>query len=203
MLYILMGESAAGKDKIFKLMSENNIAKPVVTATTRPPREREVNGVDYHFKTKDEFKEMIKNNELMEYVSFHTTVNGVDDEWFYGTPASSIDPTIDQVIVVNPKGAKALIAHVDSIIKRDGMDFDYKVILVTAPAEVRTERAKRRGSFDETEWNRRLKSDADDFSQIACLVDVYFDNSKDLSNVELLHKIKNKITCNGKRRRRP
>ena len=55
-----------------------------VSATTRPRRGVEVHGVDYYYKTLDEFKEMIANDELVEYQEVY-------EGRFYGTPKSEVE----------------------------------------------------------------------------------------------------------------
>lgn len=49
----------------------------VVTATTRPPREDETHGVDYFFYSKDEFAEMIEQDELIEYAFVYSDYKGI------------------------------------------------------------------------------------------------------------------------------
>jgi len=55
-----------------------------VSATTRPRRGQEVHGVDYYYKTIDEFKHMIENDELVEYQEVY-------EGRFYGTPKSEVE----------------------------------------------------------------------------------------------------------------
>lgn len=185
MLYIIMGKSAAGKDKIFKLIVKLRLAKPIVLVTTRPPRKNEIEGVDYYFKDRSTFANMIKAQEFVEYRSYITAVNGVRDEWFYGTLRDSIDPSIDQVIVLPPEGHRQIV--------NAKQDFEYKTILVTASDEVRLNRAKQRGSFDEAEWNRRLVYDNIDFKFAKEIADVLFENNQDLSDENLIERIKTEI----------
>lgn len=78
MLVILSGVSGAGKDTIKKELikrMENVISLPSITS--RKPRIGEEEGVQYHFITKKEFEEKIKNNEFYEYDLHH--------ENYYGT----------------------------------------------------------------------------------------------------------------------
>lgn len=78
MLVILSGVSGAGKDTIKKELikrMENVISLP--SFTSRGPRPGEEEGVQYHFITKDEFKERIKKGEFYEYDIHH--------ENYYGT----------------------------------------------------------------------------------------------------------------------
>lgn len=55
-----------------------------VSATTRPRRGQEVHGVDYYYKTADEFRQMIENDELVEYQEVY-------EGRFYGTPKSEVE----------------------------------------------------------------------------------------------------------------
>ena len=78
MLVILSGVSGAGKDTIKKELikrMENVISLP--SFTSRKPREGEEEGVQYHFITKEQFEEKIKNDEFYEYDLHH--------ENYYGT----------------------------------------------------------------------------------------------------------------------
>lgn len=75
MKLILVGKAAAGKDFLKTRLSSRGF-KAGVSHTTRPPRDTEVDGKDYHFVTEDQFKEMIVGAEFIEYMEF----NG----WYYG-----------------------------------------------------------------------------------------------------------------------
>ncbi len=57
-----------------------------ISATTRKPREGEIDGVHYFFKTKEEFEQMIKDNALVEYNLVHGN--------YYGTPKSFVEKTL-------------------------------------------------------------------------------------------------------------
>ena len=78
-LLIISGPSGSGKGYIASKLIENyNNYSLSISATTRDIRPGEVDGVNYFFKTKDEFKKMIENGELLEYAEFVGN--------FYGTP---------------------------------------------------------------------------------------------------------------------
>ena len=77
-LLVISGPSGVGKDTI--LQGLKNIAHPfyfVVTATTRPQRYNEEDGVDYHFVSVGEFAEMIEKNELLEYAVVYGDYKGI------------------------------------------------------------------------------------------------------------------------------
>ena len=78
LLIVISGPSGVGKDSVVTRMAERNLPFHfVVTATTRPPRENEVHGVDYFFFTKDQFVEMIEKGELLEYALVYNNFKGI------------------------------------------------------------------------------------------------------------------------------
>jgi len=78
MLIVISGPSGVGKDTVLQRMKERNLPFHfVVTATTRPPRATEVDGVDYFFVTRDEFARMIDEDELLEYAIVYTDYKGI------------------------------------------------------------------------------------------------------------------------------
>lgn len=87
---MLSGPSGVGKGTVRKaLFNQEDIRfQYSVSATTRNPREGEVNGVDYFFKTREEFERMIANNELLEWAEFVGN--------YYGTPIAYVEQTLQQ-----------------------------------------------------------------------------------------------------------
>ncbi|MFH1635335.1 MAG: guanylate kinase [Chloroflexota bacterium] len=78
LLIVISGPSGVGKDSIVQRMEERGFPFHfVVTATTRPPRDDEVHGVDYFFFSKDEFAEMIEQDELLEYAIVYNDFKGI------------------------------------------------------------------------------------------------------------------------------
>ena len=77
MLVILSGVSGAGKDTIKKeLIKRMENVESLPSFTSRQPRPEETEGVQYHFVTKTEFEEKIKNNEFYEYDLHHNNYYG-------------------------------------------------------------------------------------------------------------------------------
>ncbi|NBI30978.1 guanylate kinase [Chengkuizengella marina] len=64
-LFVISGNSGAGKTTIMRECMGNQ--KEIVSVTTRPPRENEIDGIDYYFLTQKQFEELYKNNDLAEY----------------------------------------------------------------------------------------------------------------------------------------
>ncbi len=89
LLIVLSGPSGVGKGTVRKeLFSEPDTAfEYSVSATTRLPREGERHGVDYFFRTREEFEEMIKQDQLLEYAEFVGN--------YYGTPVEYVRETLD------------------------------------------------------------------------------------------------------------
>ena len=67
----LVGKSCSGKDTIARELVKLGYER-ILTYTTRPARSNELDGVDYHFVTENEFKDMIKNKEFLEWRSYQT-----------------------------------------------------------------------------------------------------------------------------------
>lgn len=92
LLIVISGPSGVGKDSLVKRMAERKLPFHfVVTATTRPPRENEVHGVDYFFFTKDQFAEMIEQGELLEYAFVYNDFKGIPKSQVRGALASGKD----------------------------------------------------------------------------------------------------------------
>ena len=82
-LFVLSGPSGAGKGTICQeLLRQIPNLQYSVSATTRKPRLGETNGINYWFKEKDEFEEMIKNDLLLEYAEVYGN--------YYGTPKEQV-----------------------------------------------------------------------------------------------------------------
>ena len=87
-LLVVSGFSGAGKGTVVNaIMNTYDDYALSVSATTRKPREGEIDGVSYFFKTTDEFKSMIDNNELLEYANYVGN--------YYGTPVQYVRDTMD------------------------------------------------------------------------------------------------------------
>ena len=78
LLIVISGPSGVGKDSVLQRMKERDLPFHfVVTATTRPQRPGEEDGIDYYFVTHDEFAEMIEKGELLEYAIVYNDYKGI------------------------------------------------------------------------------------------------------------------------------
>lgn len=145
----LFGESASGKDTICKkIVSEYPfITHPLISHTTRPPRDYEVNGVDYHFVSNVEFAEKVLDGSMLEATCFR--------EWHYGTSLDSLDIDKINIGVFNISGIECLL---------EDNRLDVYPIYVYASPKTRLMRSlSREQNPDCTEICRRFLSDEKDF----------------------------------------
>ena len=147
----LMGQAGAGKDTILRRLIElEPDFHEVVSCTTRPMREGEVDGVNYHFLTGEQFADRVLMGEMLECCEFN--------EWFYGTGYESLRSDCINVGVFNPTGVESLLAH---------KDVDVQVFYVTASDKTRMLRQlNREENPDVHEIVRRFKADWMDFSDL-------------------------------------
>lgn len=92
LLIVISGPSGVGKDSVVQGLKERGLAVHfVVTATTRPRRENEVDGRDYFFVSKDEFARMIEQEELIEHAIVYSDYKGVPKQQVREALASGKD----------------------------------------------------------------------------------------------------------------
>lgn len=90
LLFILSGPSGVGKGTVRKALfeSEGTELKYSVSMTTRQMRQGEQEGVDYFFRTREEFEEKIAAGEMLEYAEYVGN--------YYGTPLDYVNKTLDE-----------------------------------------------------------------------------------------------------------
>lgn len=103
LLVVISGPSGAGKGTALSLLRQvNNNIRHSISATTRKPREGEIDGQNYYFKSTAEFMRMIENDELVEWVEYCDN--------YYGTPRKRIDEFLksgyDVVLEIEVVGAQ-------------------------------------------------------------------------------------------------
>jgi guanylate kinase len=92
LLIVISGPSGAGKDTILQRMKERELPFHfVVTATTRPRRDTEIQGRDYFFVSKEEFARMIDKDELIEYAIVYGDYKGIPKQQVRDALASGKD----------------------------------------------------------------------------------------------------------------
>ena len=96
-MIVIIGESAAGKSSIEKALVEHGYNQ-IISYTTRPKRINEVEDVDYHYISEQDFLNKLKNGFFAE----HTLYNN----WYYGIAKE--DCIDDSIAVVEPFGFRQL-----------------------------------------------------------------------------------------------
>ena len=159
-MLVLVGKTATGKNSIFKYIVRYGL-NPIITYTTRPLRNGEVDGETYHFISKEKFLELKENGFFAESTSYNVATG---DTWYYGSAAEDYRDN-NSAIILNPEGLKQL--------KNNNIEFTS--FLITASDETIMRRLERRGDKKE-EADRRLKADKEDFKDIYDFVDFSFSN---------------------------
>lgn len=100
-LVVVSGPSGVGKGTVLEYVLKRDDFVYSVSATTRKPRDIDIDGVTYFFRTRDEFEAMIGNGELIEYAEYNGN--------YYGTPKSFVEKMLDEgknvILEIEVKGA--------------------------------------------------------------------------------------------------
>jgi len=166
-IIVLSGFSSSGKDTLLSKIVKNNPAiHPVVSNSSRPIRENETDGVEYNFVSKQSFIDSIENNEMLEHRTYNVDFEGEKDIWYYGISKKSMNEDKAYAVVLDINGVKALKEiYGDRVVS----------IFVHVEDDIRKQRAVSRGSFDEVEWERRLKDDKTIFQEVG-VCDYFIEN---------------------------
>lgn len=145
LLFVVSGPAGSGKGTIMKMLMEKSGDYSLsVSATSRAPGKNETDGVEYYFKTREAFEDMIKNGELLEYTEYVGN--------YYGTPKA---PAIEML-----NTGKHLLLEIDVTgglnIKREYPDAI--LVMIVPPGAAEQERRLRdRGRDSEESILRRLE----------------------------------------------
>ncbi len=193
-MVILSSPSGVGKTTLTKKIQQKypNF-KISVSHTTRIPRSNEVDGVDYHFVSKESFKKLIDQNQFYEYAKIF--------ENYYGTLRKTVDEDIisnDLIFDIDWQGTKQLskfnnLKLIKIYLIPDSKE-ELKKRLIKRDQNTKEEVDKRYKSFNEDvkHWNDY------DYIIINKNLDICF---KQIENIILLHKNKNKIIISSHKSR--
>jgi guanylate kinase len=153
---IWIAPSSSGKNYLLeRYLKDNPKAERFITYTTRPIRTEanEKNHIDYHFITDDEFDVLKLTGRLIEERAYDTA----EGLWRYGTTDFVNEWSNEYAGILDISGSEVVIKKYP--------DAEVVVTYVHCPADIRTKRAENRGNFKRSEWERRLKTDEEDFSE--------------------------------------
>lgn len=176
LLIVISGPSGVGKGTICKALMEKNInnVELSVSATTRKPRNGEVEGINYYFKSEYEFEEMIKHRQLLEYAKVYDN--------YYGTPRDYVLDKLkegtDIILEIDTQGAME--------VKRNFKEGIFIFIMPPSFHELK-KRIINRGTESEGDIKKRLRCAFEEVQQT---------NNYDYIVInDDIHKAVEKITC--------
>ncbi len=159
-IFYLTGKSASGKDSIYSaLLADKNLGlSPMILHTTRPMRDGETEGKEYHFVDEDAYSDMKKQGDVIECRTYNT----MHGPWRYFTASSAIETSRDYYLG---------IGTLESYIGLKEYFGDDRIVPLYIELEdgerlIRAiERERSSGRPDYKEMCRRYISDDEDFSE--------------------------------------
>ena len=149
-LFVVSAPSGCGKGTIlFEVLNKNKNLFYSVSATTRTPREGEIDGVNYYFLSKDEFKREIDNGGMLEYAQYCDN--------FYGTPKKKVVEKLEQGIDV------ILEIETNGAMQVKGVMPEAVLIFILPPSVLELRRRlNKRGTEEESVIEKRVKEAEDE-----------------------------------------
>ena len=175
----LVGKAGAGKDTVQKITCSAHqlMFNPIISCTTRPMREKEIQDVDYHFVSLVDFTRGVLDGSMLEATEFRG--------WFYGTPESSLVKDKINIGVFNPAGVEALL---------DDPRLNVLVVKITAKDKTRLLRClSRENNPDCAEICRRFITDEKDFEAFSHLEEYAVVSNEDGEDADLLAKLSHRL----------
>ena len=109
-LFVILGKSASGKSTILNDVLSKLDIPVLLSNTTRPPRNGEIDGKEYNFVTMSTFDEDYKNENILEYDCFR--IDSLKETWVYYSKKSDLFlDKISQIKIVSPTGLAQLMSH--------------------------------------------------------------------------------------------
>ncbi len=156
-LYLVSGPSGSGKTTLCRRAADAGIAQYAVSATTRDPREGEVNGTSYHFLSVEDFKSKVDNDEFIEYANVHGN--------YYGTLKSEVISHLeagrDIVMDIDVQGAATIRKIEDELLQSCLVD----LFVMPPDAKELESRLRNRMTDDEDVIALRLQNSIDEMAR--------------------------------------
>lgn len=185
-IFAVIGKSCAGKDTLLKEIQKetSNLSNlPIIISyTTRPARQGEVDGKDYKFISDEKFLNMAINKKFADFSSYSVVQDFI---WYYGLSKEDLEKHPYAILITNPKTLKTL--------QKQYGDKIVAINLETTPEQRILRYLKRQPNMSEmeiAECCRRFVSDIEDFKNITTnyTLDSSVDSTKlsiDLENIIL------------------
>ena len=201
-MIILSSPSGAGKTTLVKLLSENRDFYTSISHTTRKPRNNEEEGKDYYFVNNDQFQNLIKKKEFLEYANVFSHL--------YGTTKTPV--------IKNLENSKNVVFDIDwqgtEQIKKKNLEYKLLTLFVLPPSKKALfNRLSNRDMKDKLIVDERMKEFNKDilhwksydyvvinddlqrcFNEICELIDSFIDESKNNYDRKLIEKHISKLT---------
>ncbi len=180
-LVIVSGPSGAGKDTIVnKLIERDERFSLSVSATTRPPRGNEKDGVNYYFLSEDEFLAGIRRDAFVEYAKYGSR--------YYGTLKLDVEKRIENgktvILVIDVQGAESVKKIYPGVLS----------IFIMPPSEdVLENRLRCRMTDSEDEISKRMCIAKDEIGQSDCYDYIVVNDELEQAVDEAYHIIENHI----------
>ena len=161
LLIVISGASGSGKDSVVRALLERSRAESrpfhfVVTATSRPKRENEVDGVDYVFVSNAAFQKMIANGELIEYAVVYGEYKGVPTKHLE-TALEAMDRGQDVLMRLDVQGARTI----------HKMHPQALLIFIAVPLQEQLARLRQRSTETASQLETRLRTAQQETEQIS------------------------------------
>ena len=154
LLLVISGPSGVGKDSLVTGIKERGVNFHfVVTATSRPPRPGEEEGIDYFFVSRAEFEAMIEQDALIEYAVVYGQYKGVPKQQVQ----DALDSGKDVVMRLDVQGATTVKRLIPGAVL---------LFLSAASEEELMDRLKRRKTEDDQQLQRRIETARAEMAQI-------------------------------------
>lgn len=113
LLFILSAPAGTGKTTLMRMLQEEfpEDIVPSVSYTSRKPRPKEKDGVDYHFVDAQQFEELIRKDEFLEHVELYGDYYGTSKQWV----EDQLSKGKHVFLVIDTQGAQILRAHINAI----------------------------------------------------------------------------------------
>ena len=201
-MIILSSPSGAGKTTLVKLLSESRDFYTSISHTTRKPRNNEEEGKDYYFVNNDQFQNLIKKKEFLEYANVFSHLYG----------------TIKTPVIKNLENSKNVVFDIDwqgtEQIKKKNLEYKLLTFFVLPPSKkVLFNRLSNRDMKDKLIVDERMKEFNKDvlhwksydyvvinddlqrcFKEICELIDSFINESKNNYDRKLIEKHISKLT---------